>query len=158
MQLPFYVPYFFITERARCFYFIVMTWGIDALTNAMKLSYHQPRPFWVSDDVQAFACSSQYGNPSGHSTIAMGTAVYLWLDYNSWAIDASTRDTPSQFSKWYWRLIFAVLGLVYAVTIAYSRMFLGVHSFNQVFFGLSMGAWFAVTGHFIFRERIVKLA
>ena len=68
-------------QRARAFYY-VMVFGVALLvTNVMKLKYHQARPFWVSEDVQALSCSSQYGNPSGHSLAAI-CLLTVWLDYN----------------------------------------------------------------------------
>jgi len=36
-------------------------------------------------------------------------------------------------------------------------MYLGVHSLNQVFFGLLMGAWFALSGHFILKGIVLKM-
>ena len=48
--------------------------------------------------------------------------------------------------------------LTFGATIAYSRMFLGVHSLNQVCYGLSLGAWFACCIHFIFKDKIISLA
>jgi membrane-associated phospholipid phosphatase len=36
-------------------------------------------------------------------------------------------------------------------------MYLGVHSLNQVFFGLLMGAWFALSGHFILKGIVFKM-
>lgn len=52
-----------------------------------KLSYAQARPFWVSADIKAGSCSSQFGNPSGHSLTAMGMALAVWLDYNQMVLD-----------------------------------------------------------------------
>jgi membrane-associated phospholipid phosphatase len=48
----------------------------------LKMFYHDPRPFWSSDDVQAFNCSTQYGNPSGHSMLTFGISVAYALEYN----------------------------------------------------------------------------
>ena len=58
---------------------------------------------------------------------------------------------------WYWRALIFVIMLTFTATIAYSRMYLGVHSLNQVFYGLSLGLWFAVTAHFLVKERLMSL-
>ena len=71
----------------------------------------------------------------------------LWLDYVS-----SVQD-----SKWYLKLITLALALSFAVSIGYSRFFLGVHSLNQILYGLSAGLWFAFTANFIIREPLNKL-
>ncbi len=103
------------------------------LTNITKLSYHDPRPYWVSSKVQAFSCSTQYGNPSGHSSTTMGMGLTMALDY------AHTEG------KIYFKLIGFAAAITFGFTIAYSRLFLGVHSLDQVLFGLLLGTWCAFT-------------
>lgn len=49
------------------------------------------------------------------------------------------------------------LALLFAGTMGYSRLFLGVHSLDQVSFGLSLGAWFAFSAHYIVREPLERL-
>ena len=79
----------------------------------LKMIYHDPRPFWVEDDIQALACSSSYGNPSGHAIMPIGTGLAIWLDYNA-SIDT---ERDSFWSKWYTRLFFLLLALLYGVSI-----------------------------------------
>ena len=83
----------------------------------------------------------------------MGVILSLLLDYNSVAI----RDPALKCVQWYWRLLFTVLGMGFTAGIAYSRLFLGVHSLNQVFYGLLLGTWFAISCHFIARDKLLKL-
>ena len=71
----------------------------------------------------------------------------LWLDYSS-------REGGS---KWYFKLVLLALALAFAGSIGYSRLFLGVHSLNQVLNGLSCGLWFAFTAHFLLREPMTGL-
>ena len=40
----------------------------------------------------------------------------------------------------------------------YSRMFIGVHSLDQVIFGCQIGIWFAFTANFIVKEPLLKWA
>mmetsp|Transcript_12057 Transcript_12057/g.15396 ORF Transcript_12057/g.15396 Transcript_12057/m.15396 type:complete len:189 (+) Transcript_12057:13-579(+) len=124
--LPFIIAYFDVNERPRAYYYLFVSAGIDTSTAVIKLNDHQARPFWVGVDVQAFSCSTSYGNPSGHCFTCMGVPLAVWLDYNSRAI-----TTPSiRLSAWYWRALFFALMLLFTGMIAYSRMFLGVHSLN----------------------------
>ena len=78
----------------------------------------------------------------------------MCLDYNSEAI----KNPQMKFAAWYWRLLSLIVGCAFAAAIAYSRLFLGVHSLNQIFFGALLGAWFAVTAHFMLREPLMKIA
>lgn len=50
--------------------------------------------------------------------------------------------------------LFVALG--YGFSIMYSRLFLGVHSIDQVLYGASLGIWCAFTMQFCFRESIEK--
>ena len=83
----------------------------------------------------------------------MGMSLTVWLDYNTTAI----KDQDMKWGAWYWRLVALGAQLIFAGTIAYSRMYLGVHSLNQVLYGLSLGLWFAITSEFLLRQRILKL-
>jgi len=127
--------------------------SIDALSSIIKLNEHDPRPFWVSDDVQAFSCSNQYGNPSGHCFTCLGIPLAIWLDYNAYSI----KNPDAKWTAWYWRLLAFAFVLAFPATISYSRMFLGVHSLNQVLYGFSLGLWFAITSEFLIRERLMEL-
>ena len=84
-----------------------------------KLGYHDPRPFWVSYDVQAFACESEFGNPSGHCSMSLGMALTAAFDY--WENGDKT---------WWKRLIVFLLAISFGLSIAFTRLFLGVHSLD----------------------------
>ena len=115
---------------------------ISALTfsmNFLKLRYHDPRPFWSSDQVQAFSCSRQYGNPSGHSMTAFCSALLF-------ALDSGRSDKRI-------RILFALL---FGSSVAYSRLFLGVHSLDQVLFGSLIGIWLACTLHYICKAPLLR--
>jgi len=54
---------------------------ILSIINAGKLIYSDPRPYWISGEIIPYRCSSNLGNPSGHTMTAAGFASLLWLDY-----------------------------------------------------------------------------
>ena len=147
--IPIGLTYIFPSERVRCVHYLAVFMLVLILTNITKLSYHDPRPYWVDTPqgdtkIQAFSCSSQYGNPSGHSSTTMAMALAMALDF------AHTGN----------KLVFKLLGfacaITFAVTIAYSRLFLGVHSLDQVLFGLLLGAWCALTMQYCARPNLEK--
>jgi hypothetical protein len=39
------------TERARAFYYLMLTTAVFSLVNLLKMSEHQPRPFWIDPDI-----------------------------------------------------------------------------------------------------------
>jgi len=55
--VPFVVA-FFCEQRVRAAYYLTVLITFLAIQNVTKLAEHSPRPFWVSPNVQAFACSS----------------------------------------------------------------------------------------------------
>ena len=49
----------------------------------------------------------------------------------------------------YWlKVLSLILGFVFVATIAYSRLFLGAHSLDQIVFGCLIGFWCGYTMHF----------
>lgn len=49
--IPIGITYIFPSERVRCVYYVAAFMLILILTNITKLSYHDPRPYWVSTNV-----------------------------------------------------------------------------------------------------------
>ena len=142
----------YTSQRPRLFYYISVLAGLLFVMNVSKLFYHNARPFWQWADVEAISCSSQFGNPSGHSMFSLGAPLIYWLDYNS-AVDSSHK-----FGSKTYRVLFLAIAITLGITVGYSRMFLGVHSIDQVFFGWSLGLWLAYTYHNCLRDGIMETA
>ena len=66
------VPYLVPAQRVRCVYYSAALTFILSATVVAKLGFHSPRPFWVTTDILAFGCETEFGNPSGHSCTTMG--------------------------------------------------------------------------------------
>ena len=149
MGAPLLVTIYMTAERARCFYYLILFIGCATIMNTTKLFYHEPRPIWVDPAIQAFGCSAQYGNPSGHALCSFGISFGIWLDLNN-----------SNKEKWHWALRYGLLAVVltFAATIGYSRLFLGVHSLNQITFGYTLGLWFSLVLHFLYRDAIYEMS
>lgn len=133
------------TDRVRSVYYAITVTVFLTLNNVLKISYADPRPFWSSDDVQAYHCSAEYGNPSGHAMISTGMAMLVALDY----VEDFVADGSNQ------RLTIFASSLIFGATTSYSRLFLGVHGINQVVFGSAIGLWVAFTMHYVFRSKIM---
>ena len=96
--------------------------GVDVvLTYGLKQAFNRPRPY-VSypNDIVAYESLSSLSFPSGHSSIAFATATSLSLSNPKWYIIA-----PSY---------------VWAFSVGYSRMNLGVHYPTDVLAGAVLGA------------------
>ena len=88
-------------------------------TELFKMSFHGPRPYWVSADIRGMASETGFGVPSGHSEIGAG----LWG-----MIAAYYRKT------WIW-----VAAILLIVLIGLSRLYLGVHFPHDVLLGWTFG-------------------
>jgi membrane-associated phospholipid phosphatase len=91
----------------------------NAANRVLKLAFHNPRPYWIDQRVQALAAESSFGIPSNHGQ----TATALWgfaarTIRKSWAVIACI-------------LIILLIGL--------SRLYLGVHFLSDLLAGWVIG-------------------
>lgn len=77
------------------------------INDALKMTFHAPRPYWFSANVNPLSAESSFGLPSGHSQ----NAVAIW---GSAALYLGKR--------WVWGIALALMFL-----IGFSRLYLGVH-------------------------------
>lgn len=110
--------------------------------NAAKIWYGDARPFWISGEVWAYKCSLGYGNPSGHSLMTIGMALLLALDYQK---------------EGRGKQVAIAAAILFGLLTAYTRVILGVHSIDQVVFGLSIGTWLAIAFEFQFKGIIYAM-
>jgi len=89
------------------------------LNYSLKFFFHSPRPYWVSDQVEAYSHETSFGLPSGHAQIA--ATMWGWL-----AVEIKKR----------W---FTILAIVLIFLIGFSRLFLGVHFLSDVLLGWILG-------------------
>lgn len=91
----------------------------NSFNNFFKFAFHQPRPYWVSDQVKALANEPSYGLASGHAQHAMT----VWGTMGS----ASVKG----WLRWLMIVVIACIGL--------SRIFLAVHFPTDVLLGWLIG-------------------
>ena len=90
------------------------------VTQGMKSTIKRDRPFITYPDIIQREEESGYSLPSGHTSFAFCTATSLSL----------------LFPKWY----VLIPAYLYASTVAYARMYEGVHYPTDVFVGALVGA------------------
>ena len=91
-----------------------------AATVALKYGFNRKRPFVTYPDIQKVADAGSYSFPSGHTSDAFATATSLSLAFPKWYV-----ITPS---------------FLWACSVGYSRMDLGVHYPSDVLAGAIVGA------------------
>lgn len=90
------------------------------LTYLFKLSFNRERPYNTYPQIDAYKVMSSASFPSGHTSLAFSTATALSLQYPKWYIIA-----PS---------------FLWASSVGYSRINLGVHYPTDVITGAILGA------------------
>jgi len=101
--------------------YIASSTAITALLNfGLKQIFKRPRPFIAHIGFKAVYQPSSYSFPSGHTSASFSTATALSRAYPKWYIVA-----PS---------------FIWAGTVGYSRMYLGVHNPSDVAAGAILGA------------------
>ena len=95
--------------------------GVDGImTYGSKKVFHRPRPYSTYSDITAYGTETSLSFPSGHTSLAFTTATALSLKYPKWYIIA-----PS---------------FLWAGSVGYSRMNLGMHYPTDVLAGAILGA------------------
>jgi membrane-associated phospholipid phosphatase len=101
LLLPMLIFSFAGTEQLYLLFIPALYWCIDTrlglrvslilsvsigLNAVLKLVFHQPRPFWYSDQVQAKALETSFGIPSGHAqNAAAGLGMLAASVKRTWA-------------------------------------------------------------------------
>jgi undecaprenyl-diphosphatase len=104
------------------------------ITEGIKYSVNRTRPFKTYPDIRnkTKKAVTDPGFPSGHTSAIFNTATELALNYPKWYI--------------------IIPGYLAAGTIAYSRMYLGVHYPTDVLAGAIIGAGTAYLTHVISKK------
>jgi membrane-associated phospholipid phosphatase len=124
---------FSFCSHYHTFLFALITYFSMFFNGLLKINLQQPRPFFLSDEIEALSCEFGYGYPSNHViTTVPAFLIFFEIMYYRFEFDKRRKS-----GAYYWFGITAVFLL--CVLIGISRLVLGVHSLDQVVFGLIMG-------------------
>ena len=122
---PIAVCFMFYKQRHRAFYYFMVYSTLKFMKDVGKLLYHDPRPFWVDSEIDAFQCSTSYGNPSGHALESSGMGLAIYLDYYR---HFAVFEGP--LSGMTYKVLFLILWFIIVFSIGFTRLYLGQHSWN----------------------------
>jgi membrane-associated phospholipid phosphatase len=88
--------------------------------------------------------------PSGHSSASQVISIVLILD----VFHGHERQIKFYSNKAYIAAI--IVCLFWSATIPYTRFLLGVHSLDQIIYGITLGIWAGLTLHFIVRDHLIE--
>jgi len=109
----------------------LMLTASSGLADCLKVAFHSPRPYWVSQDVNAWSSEPSFGLPSAH---AQNSVAF-------WGLLASYFGSRRAMAA----------AMLLAILIGISRIHLGVHFAQDVVAGWGMGL--LILGAFLFGER-----
>ncbi|MDR0791973.1 MAG: phosphatase PAP2 family protein [Chitinophagaceae bacterium] len=100
------------------------------IAEGFKVVINRDRP-WQKYPTEVFPQSNETGQsfPSGHTTLAFATATSLTLEYKKWYIAAPA--------------------YLWAASVGYSRLYLGMHYPSDVFAGAVIGVGSGFLSHWI---------
>lgn len=144
---PLIALFYFSNHKVSCLYYFTVWVMANFLSSGLQLIYHAPRPFWVSKNVVAFECATDFGNPC--TVIVHCCAFYftVWLDYCK-NCDHEDFDTLCFKCLYFLAFSFTVL------SAGVARIVLGTNSILQVSFGAIIGIWLALLTHFVLSDLI----
>ena len=102
-----------------------------ALVTILKSINNEPRPFHVAD-IKPTKCWLEFGNPSGHSLATTNLYFTFWdmlCRENGWTYKKASLKMKSSFA----------VAIVWILLVAFSRIYHGVHTINQILNGWIWG-------------------
>lgn len=126
------------------------------INTIMKTLYHEPRPFWVSQDIKPEKCRAEFGNPSGHAMITSFFWVTVYLHYY-FEVGQKKQFNSIFCTAYIIKMAITASLVIFLMFMALSRVYLGEHSYNQVFYGTQLGLFFAFSLHYLVKPVLKKL-
>ncbi len=105
------------------------------VSNILKYTINRPRPFITHPIIEKISAGGSPSFPSGHTSDAFAIATALAIAYPKWYI--------------------IIPAYAWALTVAYSRMFLGVHYLTDVLSGIILGAGLALFCKILLKEKFL---
>lgn len=103
-----------------------------AITHTIKYVVHRDRPYITYPEIEKLSSGGSYSFPSGHTSEAFSTATTVSIEYPHWYIIAPAA--------------------LWATSVAYSRMHLGVHYPSDVVGGMLTGVGSAFLAHWLTKK------
>lgn len=140
------------SSRARSFYYFAYICTCLFIMNITKIGYHDSRPYMSDDYIIPYGCSNEYGNPSGHSLFSAGFIIFCFLD----VYHGKERHGEVGMQKNWKYAVAVIFTILLPLTICFARLYVGVHSIDQIMYGFLIGVWSALYFHYCLRDSVLN--
>ena len=135
-----------IVPKYACLYLWCGIVFANYTMNQLKSLYGEPRPYWVSDQIEANHCGTGFGNPSGHMLNNCFFWVTAYLHFFN-GRRSNQQDERSLSRSPLFKFIILISMGAFLALMALSRVYLGAHTLNEVLHGTLIGSTMAIIGH-----------
>lgn len=137
IQGPIYIILFLFIPLNQVFVLTFLLMFTGYVDHTSKILYRQERPIWINSDIDIHSeHSCGYGNPSGHSLSSSCFYLSFWFILFELIKKKQFKDNYKKNIIIYGILLLCIL---IVVLIMISRLYIGVHSLNQIIFGCLIG-------------------
>eukprot|EP00347_Sterkiella_histriomuscorum_P011264 403373119 len=117
-----------VFSREKAFVFLLGQAASSGLVCQLKSVYNEARPFFVVDNLHPKKCSLEHGDPSAH------TMVFVTMHSTLVFLLSKQYEIHGSKKKLMW-----IVYKIFCGVLGFSRIYAGVHSYNQVLSGMIWG-------------------
>jgi membrane-associated phospholipid phosphatase len=137
--------------RGQSFYHLLFLCTCIFMMSVTKMAYAEPRMFWWVKDITPDECTAEYGNPSGHTELAIAYPMLWYLDI----FETRKKNEQLEGKMTPGQIIAFIAVFLYSFLVGFARLYVRVHSWNQIVFGWQLGIWLAFYFHFCLRDKLI---
>lgn len=127
----------------------------QVITLQLRMTFADPRPFHLSQDINPWMCYATFGNPGDHALAGVTAAIVIFMDLFHGTPISFSYQKDSIFHGWMIYLLSILVGLYWIITMPLSRYIGGIQSIDQLLYGAFLGFFLGIFCHFVLRDHLI---
>lgn len=112
--------------RSRFFYYMTVSGLEQVITLQLRMTFADPRPFHLSQDISPWMCYATYGNPGDHALAGFAAVIVIFMDLFHGTPIKFSYQKDSIFHGWGIYLLSILIGLYWIISMPFSRYLGGI--------------------------------